>query len=210
LTVIQRSRFSLSLLLCCACVFAVNPLFTVAQAEAKQTTAQTIGQAQKDPVPDKPSHVPPAEVAGNWQVSWQGRLGSEPVVLHLQQDGTKLTGTFQDLRGVMPLSGTIDEKKISFDVQFKGPRPFTTRFIGTADGDKIEGTSQAVGVEGGGAFLGHAGEIVHPEHPWTGKHVASQPTPSGQTGSSQARSNQTGSNQAGSNPSPSPNSPAKN
>jgi hypothetical protein len=201
LIVIQRYRFSLFLLFCCASVFAFAQSFAVAQAEAKQTTAQTTGQNQKDPVPDKASHVSPTAVAGDWQVSWQGRLGAEPFAMHLQQDGAKLTGTFQDLHGIMPLSGTVDEKKISFEVQFKGPRPFTTQFSGTVDGDKIGGTSQAVGVEGGGgAFLGHGGEVVHPEHPWTGKRVASQPTPSGQTGSSQA----------GSNPSPSPNSPAKN
>jgi hypothetical protein len=206
LIVIQRYRFSLFLLFWCAFVFSVSPLSTSAQTEAKQTTAQTTGQTQKDPVPDKASHVSPIAVAGNWQVSWQGRLGAEPVALHLQQDGAKLTGTFQDLHGVMPLSGTVDEKKISFEVQFKGPRPFTTQFTGTVDGDKIEGTSQAVGVEGGGgAFLGHGGEVVHPEHPWTGKRIANQPTVSGRTGSSQAESTQTGSN-----PRPSPNSPAKN
>lgn len=207
---IQLYRFSLSLLFCCA-FFAVNPPFIAARAEAGQTTAQTTGQTQKDPVPDKASHVSPTEVAGNWQVSWQGRLGAEPVALHLQQDGAKLTGTFQDFHGIMPLSGTVDEKKISFEVQFKGPRPFTTQFTGTVDGDKIEGTSQAVGVEsGGGAFLGHGGEVVHPEHPWTGKRVANQPPPSGQAGSSQVGSTQVGSTQTGSNPSPSPNSLAKN
>jgi hypothetical protein len=204
--VIKRYRFSLSLFFCCASVFAFTQPFAVAQSEAKQTTSQTTGQAQKDPVPDKASHVSPVVVAGNWQVSWQGRLGAEPVALHLQQDGAKLTGTFQDLHGVMPLSGAVDEKKISFEVQFKGPRPFTTQFTGTVDDDKIEGTSQAVGVEGGGgAFLGHGGEVVHPEHPWTGKRIANQVTLSVQTGSNQA-----GSNQVGSNPSPSPNSPGKN
>jgi hypothetical protein len=172
--VIQRYRFSLPLLFCCVSVFAFTPPFAVAQSDTEQTTAQTRGP-----------RVSPKQVAGNWQVSWQGRLGAEPVALHLLQDGAKLTGTFQDLHGVMPLSGTVDEKKISFEVQFKGPRPFTTQFTGSVDGDKIEGTSQAVGVEdGGGAFLGHGGEVVHPEHPWTGKRVANQTTPSGQVGSS--------------------------
>lgn len=139
--------------------------------------------SQKDAVSEKPSQVQPIEVAGNWKLSWQGRLGTEECVLHLEQDGTKLTGTFQDLHGVMPISGTVDGKKLSFEVQFKGARPFTTQFTGTVDGDKIEGTSQAVGVNGGGAFLGHAGEVVHPEHPWTADRVANQPSQSTQASS---------------------------
>jgi hypothetical protein len=60
----------------------------------------------------------------------------------LQQDGTKLTGNFEDVRGSLPLSGAVDEKRISLEIQFKGPRPFTTRFTGTANGGKIDGTSQ--------------------------------------------------------------------
>ena len=173
----SRSRVSVplfSVFLFAAAPALVAP-FAVAQTQATQATAQT------DAASAKPSHLPPAQVAGNWQVSWQGRLGTEQVQLHLQQDGAKLTGTFQDLRGSSTLSGTIDEKTISFDVQFAGPRPFTTRFTGTAESDKIEGTSQAVGV---GAFLGHPGEIVHPDHPWTAKRVADQPAQTGANGSS--------------------------
>ncbi|HXM43342.1 MAG TPA: hypothetical protein VN924_19045 [Bryobacteraceae bacterium] len=123
---------------------------------------------------DKPSGAEPADVAGDWQVSWQGRLGTEQCMLHLREDGGKLTGTLQELRGSSSLSGTVDANRISFDVRFPGPRPFTVRFNGTAGSDKIEGTSQAVGVGGAGAYLGHGGEVVQPEHPWTAKRVASQ------------------------------------
>jgi hypothetical protein len=115
----------------------------------------------------------PVDVTGNWKVSWQGRLGTEQCLLHLQKDSGKLTGTFQDLRGTSPISGTVDGSRISFEVHFPGPRPFTIRFSGTADGGKIEGTSQAVGVSGSGAYLGHGGEVVQPEHPWTAKRVES-------------------------------------
>jgi hypothetical protein len=127
----------------------------------------------------------PLDVSGTWQVSWQGRLGSEQCTLQLQQDGAKLTGTLQDVHGLWSLSGAVVGKQISFDVQFQGPRPFTTRFTGTADKTadtaKIEGTSQAVGVGGAGAYLGHAGEVVQPEHPWTAKRVANHPVQSGET-----------------------------
>ncbi|HEY6301659.1 MAG TPA: hypothetical protein VIX14_01220 [Terriglobales bacterium] len=130
-----------------------------------------------------PSHDQGADVSGDWQVSWRGRLGTEPGTLHLQQDGTRLSGTFKDVHGLSPLLGTVDQNQISFDVQFQGPHPFTTRFTGNANGNKIEGISEAIGVAGGGAYLGHGGEIVHPEHPWTAHRVANPPTPAAQPGS---------------------------
>ncbi len=164
---IYRRCYALLVMVCAGIVFASVP-YARGQSQGAPT--------KKDVVLEKTSRVQPADVAGNWQVSWQGRLGTEQCLVQLQQDGRKLSGTFRDLHGVMPLSGTIDEKKLSFEVQFSGARPFSTQFTGSADGDKIEGTSQAVGVDGGGAFLGHAGEVVHPEHPWTAKRIADQPT----------------------------------
>jgi hypothetical protein len=123
----------------------------------------------------------PANLAGKWEMSWTGRMGTEKCMLELQQNSAKLKGTFQDQRGDSSLSGTIDGNKISFEVEFKGPRPFTTRFTGSIDGDKITGTSQAVGVGGAGAYLGHAGEIVQPEHPWTATRAKDASNPSAGT-----------------------------
>jgi len=127
------------------------------------------------------SAAKPAELVkinGKWQMSWTGRLGTEKCSLDLQQDSAKLKGTFQDQRGSSALTGSVEGNKISFDVDFKGPKPFTTRFTGTVDGDKITGTSQAVGIGGSGAYLGHAGEIVQPEHPWSATRGTDQPNPS--------------------------------
>jgi hypothetical protein len=121
------------------------------------------------------------DISGKWQIAWTGRLGTEHCTLQLAQDSGKLKGTFQDQRGSSPLSGTIDGAKISFDVQFQGAHPFTTRFTGTIDADKITGTSQAVGVGGNGAYLGHAGEIVQPEHPWTAARAVDQANPEAQS-----------------------------
>jgi len=109
----------------------------------------------------------PANVAGEWEMSWQGRLGTEKCTFDLQQDANKLKGTFHDQRGASQLTGTVDGKTITFEVKFQGLRPFTTKFTGTVDNDKIEGKSKAIGVGGSGAFLGHAGEVEQPEHPWT-------------------------------------------
>lgn len=174
------SRFGLSCVPCWLCIASLAVLAATAQAQAVPTRQDPVKDAPKDTT----SHLTSVNVAGNWQVSWTVRLGTEPCVLHLEQDGAKLTGTFKDLHGISPLTGNIDQKQLSFDVRFGGKRPFTTRFTGTANGDKMEGKSEAVNVsDGGGAFLGHGGEILQPDHPWTAKRAADQPSPVTQTSS---------------------------
>ena len=111
-------------------------------------------------------------------------MGTNPGTLHLQQNGTKLTGTFKDIHGLSSLSGTVDENRITFDVAFQGKYPFSIRFTGTTGGNKIEGSSQAVGVKDeAGAFLGHGGEIVHPDHPWSATRMTAEPTHATETSS---------------------------
>jgi type 1 fimbria pilin len=169
-------RLFVAVLLLLVCAATVTPPSAAAQAPEHSSPS---------------SASKPVDVSGKWQVSWQGRLGTEQCTLQLQQDGTKLTGTFQDVHGLSSLAGSAEEKRISFDVQFQGPRPFTTRFTGTTDPTvdpgKIEGTSQAVGVGGAGAYLGHAGEVVQPEHPWTAKRIPNQPSETGSNPTPPAR-----------------------
>lgn len=114
-----------------------------------------------------------ANVEGKWQVSWTGRLGTETAVLQLKQDSGAVSGTFQDMRGTSSLSGKVDNKNVSFEVKFEGKRPFVIVFTGSADGDKIAGTSKAKDTD---SYLGHGGEIVQPEHPWTAKRMPDEPT----------------------------------
>ena len=78
----------------------------------------------------------------------------------LKQDGSKLTGTFEQTQVSSALSGSIQGKNIQFDVRFEGKRPYIIAFTGTVDGDKISGKSGAKDVEGAGAYLGHGGEVV--------------------------------------------------
>jgi hypothetical protein len=115
-----------------------------------------------------------ANVAGKWQVSWTGRLGTETAVLQLNQDGGAIKGTFQDMRGASSLSGKVEDKNVSFDVIFQGKRPFTIVFTGAVDDDKITGTSKAKDADG---YLGHGGEIVQPEHPWTATRMPDESAP---------------------------------
>ena len=150
--------------------FAIFLLSAFALISVSSSTGQTKENASSS------SSAMSNDVSGKWQVSWQGRLGTEQCIVQMQQDSTnKLKGTLQDQRGIASLTGTIDGKNVTFDVQFQGPRPFTTRFTGTADGDKMEGKSQATNVGGSGAFLGHGGEVVQPEHPWTAKRILTEP-----------------------------------
>jgi hypothetical protein len=194
--VAQRLNSSVAFILFCAVIFPVTGICLAAQPPAPQT--------QKAAASAKTTPAPAADVSGDWQVSWEVRLGTDKGTLHLQQDGKKLTGTFKDLHGLSPLSGMIDENRLSFEVQFQGKYPFTTKFTGTANSGKIEGTSQAINVsDGGGAFLGHGGEVVHPEHPWTATRAP-------QSSSDQAGSGQSGANLAGAKPISDQSSSAKN
>ncbi len=116
----------------------------------------------------------PVDVTGDWQVAWQGRLGTEQCTLKLQSKDGVLSGTFQNLRGTSPVLGTLKGNQISLDVKFQGARPYTVRFTGIAEDGKLTGTSQATSVGTSGAYLGHGGEIVQPDHPWTAKRILTQ------------------------------------
>jgi hypothetical protein len=84
-----------------------------------------------------------ANVAGTWQLSFQGRRGTMQATLTIQQDGTKLSGTLAGLgrmrNGSSPLTGSMEGNNVSFSVT-GGRMPLT--FKGTLDGDKMSGTMQ--------------------------------------------------------------------
>jgi hypothetical protein len=105
----------------------------------------------------------PANIGGAWQISWQARNGSQQATVQIQQDGTKLSGTFQDSGGSSPLTGTVAGNNLSFSVQIQG-RPMTLVFTATIDGDKMSGTFQPQG--GGSGRGGHGGGQGN--HSWSG------------------------------------------
>ena len=105
----------------------------------------------------------PADIGGAWQISWQGRGGSQQATMQIEQDGTKLSGTFQDSGGSSPVTGNIAGNNVSFSVPVQG-RPMTLAFTGTIDGDKMSGTFQPQGGSGGrGGRGGGQGN-----HTWSG------------------------------------------
>jgi hypothetical protein len=108
----------------------------------------------------------PANIGGAWQISWQGRGGSQQGTIQIQQDGSKLSGTFQGSGGSSQLTGSVAGNNVSFSVQVQGHRTMTLAFTGTIDGDKMSGTLQPQGGGGGGGREGHGGGQGN--HSWTG------------------------------------------
>jgi hypothetical protein len=78
----------------------------------------------------------PANVAGTWTFSVSGQAGKATQTILIQQDGTKITGTFKGPRQSGTIEGTVDENKISFHVKARRGLDYT----GIVDGDAMKGT----------------------------------------------------------------------
>lgn len=99
-----------------------------------------------------------ANVAGKWQITWQGFRGNEQKgTLELKQDGNNLTGTLDGPRGQSPITGTVDGSKVSFNVQIQGRRSFTIAYTGALSGDTMSGTFHMQAPQGGQAGEGQPG-----------------------------------------------------
>jgi hypothetical protein len=105
----------------------------------------------------------PATIDGPWQLSWEGRRGSQQATIRILQDGSALSGTFQDSRGSSHLTGCLDQNNVSFSVQVQGHRTITLTFTGTIDGKKMSGTVQPEGRGGGNEGRGGG----HVNHSWS-------------------------------------------
>jgi hypothetical protein len=110
----------------------------------------------------EPSNSQPVNIGGAWQISWQGRSGAQQATMQIQQDGSKLSGTFQDSSGSFPLTGNVAGNNVSFTAQIQG-RPMTLVFTGNIDGDKMSGTFQPQGGGGRGGRGSGQGS-----YSWTG------------------------------------------
>jgi hypothetical protein len=113
---------------------------------------------------------PDPGVAGQWRLSWEGRIGTERATLVLQPEGSQLHGSFRTERASMSLSGSVQATKISFTVDFAGPPPYRILFSGEAHGDRIEGEAQPQDT-GGRAFAGHGGEVSADYYHWSATRV---------------------------------------
>jgi hypothetical protein len=105
-------------------------------------------------------------LAGQWQLSWQGRIGTEQATVVLQTSGQVLQGSFRTSRGSVPLSGSVHGSEVSFAVGFPGPPPYRVLFSGVLHDGRIGGQAQPQDVNGR-AFAGHGGEISPEYYTWT-------------------------------------------
>jgi hypothetical protein len=114
---------------------------------------------------------PDSGLAGQWQLSWQGRIGTEQATVLLQPSGHALSGSFRTPRVTAPLSGSVQGPELSFAVDFPGPPAYRILFSGLAHGKQIEGQALPQDVNGH-AFTGHGGEVPRDYYTWSARRVA--------------------------------------
>ena len=83
----------------------------------------------------------PANVAGAWELTSEGRNGPMTQTLTVEQDGATIKGTLKGQRGDAPLEGTVAGNKITFSVkrQTQNGDTMVLEYTGTVDGDSIQG-----------------------------------------------------------------------
>jgi len=86
-------------------------------------------------------------VGGNWEMTMDSPHGKMTGPLTLQQDGTKITGTYEtEHTGKLPLKGNVDGEKIMLTMEVPGGQ-MTITFEGAKDGDKLSGTTKPLNGE---------------------------------------------------------------
>jgi hypothetical protein len=80
-----------------------------------------------------------ANIAGKWQVSWQGKKKSREATMEIQQEDSKLSGTFEAQGGSKPLNRTLQGNRVSRKV---GGERRAINLTGMVEGDKMSGTTE--------------------------------------------------------------------
>jgi hypothetical protein len=87
----------------------------------------------------------PAKVAGTWEMTNQGRNGTQTNTLTITQDGGTLKGSMKGANGPeIPLeNATVTGNSIDFTVTRQGRNgDMKVEYKGTVDGDTMKGTFQ--------------------------------------------------------------------
>ena len=86
----------------------------------------------------------PAKIAGTWQMSMETPHGTVKGPFVVQQDGAKVTGTFDaEMFGTVPGTGSVEGNKVSFTLSVPNGPQFA--FSGTVDGSKMSGKTEMDG-----------------------------------------------------------------
>lgn len=124
------------------------------------TFAQPAGAQESETQPPPPPPAP--SVVGQWELSFETPRGARTMTLVFEMDGDELKGTAETQRGTVQLQEVrFEGTQVAFSMPFgrAGGRGFTIQFVGTLEGDAMEGRLQT--------------PRGNQERPWTAKKLVS-------------------------------------
>lgn len=81
------------------------------------------------------------DIAGEWELTSEGRQGPQTQTFKIVQDGEKITVTMEGRMGETTGEGTIKDNAIEWTITRETQRgEFTSVYKGTVDGDTMSGT----------------------------------------------------------------------
>lgn len=85
-----------------------------------------------------------ANVAGKWEMTWEGPQGAMTATLVFEQDGATLKGTMTGPMGrETAVTGKVKGNDVEFSVKRETPRgEFTITYKGKLDGEQLKGTAE--------------------------------------------------------------------
>ena len=79
------------------------------------------------------------DISGAWKMSWIGMDGNPKyATLQIKQAQEKIRGTFKGERGSLPITGSVHEDHVSFNLDLQG---HTITFNGVVSDDQMSGTT---------------------------------------------------------------------
>lgn len=95
-----------------------------------------------------------ADLTGTWVLTVDSPQGTSNPTMILEQDGNKVTGTYQGSFGSADLTGTVDGDRFTLNAEMSMQgQDFTLTYSGTQDGDNMSGEVDLAGL-GGAGFTG--------------------------------------------------------
>jgi hypothetical protein len=92
----------------------------------------------------------PASVAGQWQFTVQLDMGTGTPVVTFQQDGARLTGTYEGRYGTSRLEGSVSENEITFTIAIVAQGTEVSGvFTGIVEAGTMRGDVEYEGAGGG-------------------------------------------------------------
>jgi len=83
------------------------------------------------------------DISGEWEMTSEGRQGTQTQTIKIEQDGEKITVTMEGRQGEMTGEGTIKDNAIEWKITRETPRgEFVMTYKGTIDGNDMTGTME--------------------------------------------------------------------